>query len=222
MESLKRITLNPAKCGLDLGDGSERAEYVNQDYILNVLGRPHRNIGIMYTYYPKDKEWPQRISEACKDMEIHFQWDYPYDDYFPYLGGIGGSMDGEPFTFMRDIRKHGQDVALTLTIDCSLEDEYLRQIAKELITFGRMRLRINHECTGDWFTHNQRFSYQDIGDLCIVEVQLQVLIMMHLSSTRRSSRRHTKSRITGQMTVILHFITAGRLMFARKAETAMQ
>lgn len=55
MESLKRITLNPAKCGLDLGDGSERAEYVNQDYILNVLGRPHRNIGIMYTYYPKDK-----------------------------------------------------------------------------------------------------------------------------------------------------------------------
>ena len=167
MESLKRITLNPAKCGLDLGDGSERAEYVNQDYILNVLGRPHRNIGIMYTYYPKDKEWPQRISEACKDMEIHFQWDYPYDDYFPYLGGIGGSMDGEPFTFMRDIRKHGQDVALTLTIDCSLEDEYLRQIAKELRTFGRMKLRINHECTGDWFTHNQRFSYQDIGDFFV-------------------------------------------------------
>ena len=76
MDNLKRITLNPARCGLDLGDGSERAEYVNQDYILNVLGRPHRNIGIMYTYYPKDKEWPQRISEACKDMEIHFQWDY--------------------------------------------------------------------------------------------------------------------------------------------------
>ena len=58
--------------------------------------------------------------------------------------------------------------------------------------------------------------------LCIVEVQLQVLMMMHLSSTRRNSRRHTKWRITGQMTVILHFITAGRLMFARKAETAMQ
>lgn len=167
MDNLKRITLNPARCGLDLGDGSERAEYVNQDYILNVLGRPHRNIGIMYTYYPKDKEWPKRISEACKDMEIHFQWDYPYDDYFPYLGGIGGSMDGEPFTSMRDIRKHGQDVALTLTIDCSLEDEYLRQIAKELRTFGRMRLRINHECTGDWFTHNQRFSYQEIGDFFV-------------------------------------------------------
>ena len=48
MDNLKRITLNPARCGLDLGDGSERAEYVNQDYILNVLGRPHRNIGIMH------------------------------------------------------------------------------------------------------------------------------------------------------------------------------
>ena len=56
MDKIKKITLTPARCGLDLGDGSERAEYVNQDYILNTLGRPHRNIGIMYTYYPKDKE----------------------------------------------------------------------------------------------------------------------------------------------------------------------
>lgn len=47
MESLKRITLNPAKCGLDLGDGSERAEYVNQDYILNVL----RQTSQKYWYY---------------------------------------------------------------------------------------------------------------------------------------------------------------------------
>ena len=38
--------LRPAKCGLDLGDGSERAEYVDQDYILQTLGRPHRNINI--------------------------------------------------------------------------------------------------------------------------------------------------------------------------------
>lgn len=160
---LKKVSRTPAPCGLDLGDGSERAEYVNQDYILHALGRPHRNVNIMYTYYPKDKEWPQRISEACKDMEIHFQWDYPYDDYFPYEGGIGGSTEGQPFEQMRDIRRHGQDVTLTLTIDCSLEDEYLRQIAKELKPFGRMRLRINHECTGDWFTHNQRYSFEEIG-----------------------------------------------------------
>lgn len=167
MQKIYRITLHPAQCGLDLGDGSERAEYVNQDYILTVLGRPHRNINIMYTYYPKDKEWPQRIREACRDMEIHFQWDYPYDDYFPYEGGLGKDTSGQPFEQMRDIRRHGQDVTLTLTIDCSLTNDYLRAIAKDLKSFGRMRLRINHECDGDWFTHNQRYSYGEIADFFV-------------------------------------------------------
>ena len=55
MDKIKKVKLTPAACGLDLGDGSERAEYVNQDYILNTLGRPHRNIGIMYTYYPRTR-----------------------------------------------------------------------------------------------------------------------------------------------------------------------
>ena len=167
IKSVKRVTLGPAKFGLDLGDGSERGEYVNQDYILHKLGRPHRYISLMYTYYPNDEQWPERISVACKDMEIHFQWDYPYDDYFPYGGGIGGSLDNEPFNQMRDIRRHGQDVALTLTIDCSVTDEHLEKIAKELATFGRMRLRINHECTGNWFTHNQRFSNKEIGQFFV-------------------------------------------------------
>lgn len=162
-----KIHMDKAQCALDLGDGSERAEYVCQDYILQTLGRPHRNISIMYTYYPKDKQWPQRISEACRDMEISFQWDYPYDDYFPYGGGIGGSVDGEPFNYMKDIRQHGQDVSLTLTIDCSLDDDYLRKIAQELKPYGRMKLRINHECSGSWFTHNKRFSYQEVGDFFV-------------------------------------------------------
>ncbi len=152
-----KVHLGKAKCGLDLGDGSERAEYVCQDYILHKLGRPLRCINIMYTFYPKDKQWPQRISEACKDMKINYQWDYPYDDYFPY------GENGQPFEQMRDIRRHGQDVLLTLTIDCSLEDSYLRKIAKQLKPFGRMRIRINHECAGDWFTHNRRFSYEEVG-----------------------------------------------------------
>ena len=30
-----KVLLKPAICGIDLGDGSERAEYVNQDYILH-------------------------------------------------------------------------------------------------------------------------------------------------------------------------------------------
>lgn len=167
MAKLLKVKMTPAKCGMDLGDGSERAEYVNQDYILHTLGRPHRNIGIMYTYYPKDVQWPQRISEACKDMEITFQWDYPYDDYFPYRGGIDGDTEGQPFLQMQDIRRHGQDVTLTLTIDCSLEDEYLRRIARDLVPYGRMRLRINHECGGNWFTHNQRFSYKEVGEFFV-------------------------------------------------------
>ncbi|MBD5534201.1 MAG: hypothetical protein HDQ99_00725 [Lachnospiraceae bacterium] len=156
-----KVHMGEAKCALDLGDGSERAEYVCQDYILHKLGRPHRCVNIMYTYYPKDKEWPQRISEACKDLDISFQWDYPYDDYFPY------DVDGQPFEQMRDIRRHGQDVLLTLTIDCSLDDEQLRKVARQLKPFGRMRIRINHECGGTWFTHNKRFSYQEVADFFV-------------------------------------------------------
>ncbi len=164
---IKKLHMGAAACALDLGDGSERAEYVNQDYVINRLGRPHRNINIMYTYYPNDKEWPERISVACKDMEIHFQWDYPYDDYFPYGGGTGVATEAEPFAQMRDIRKHGQDVTLTLTIDCKTDDEKLINIAKELKSFGRMRIRINHECAGTWFTHNQRYSYKEIADFFV-------------------------------------------------------
>jgi len=156
-----QVHLGKAKCGLDLGDGSERAEYVNQDYILHKLGRPHRCVNIMYTYYPKDKQWPQRISKACADMDIKFQWDYPYDDYFPY------DADGQPFEQMRDIRKHGQDVLLTLTIDCSVDEADLRRIAKQFKEFGRMRIRINHECNGNWFTHNKRYSFKEIGEFFV-------------------------------------------------------
>ena len=58
------LHMGKAKCAVDLGDGSERGEYVNQDYILNKMGRPHRSISLMYCYYPLDKEFPGRISEV--------------------------------------------------------------------------------------------------------------------------------------------------------------
>src|SRR5215831_5681917 len=83
------VRLGPAPCALDLGDGSERGEYVNQDYILQLLGRPHRCINLMYCYYPYDKGWPQRASVAFKP-DKPFAWAYPYDDYFPYGGGPKG------------------------------------------------------------------------------------------------------------------------------------
>ena len=165
--NIYKIHLGAAECAVDLGDGSERGEYVSQDYILNRLGRPHRAISLMYCYYPLDKEWPQRISEACKDKEVSFAWDYPYDDYFTYKGGINGDLTDEPFKYMREVRAHGQDVILTLTIDPNVPDEHLVAIAKDLSTFGRMMLRINHECTGDWFSFTKRASYQQIADFYV-------------------------------------------------------
>lgn len=164
MSKIYKISMGKAICAVDLGDGSERGEYVNQDYILHKLGRPHRGISLMYCYYPLDKEWPARISEVMKDTDISFQWDYPYDDYFPYKGGPDGNTDDEPFTFMRDIRRHGQDVILTLTIDPAVPDEHLAAIGNDLRPFGRLLLRINHEATGNWFSFNKRASYQEVAD----------------------------------------------------------
>ncbi|MBR2283818.1 MAG: hypothetical protein IJ874_05295 [Ruminococcus sp.] len=164
MNEMKKVTMGKAKCAVDLGDGSERGEYVDQDYILQRLGRPHRSISLMYCYYPFDEQFPQRISEAMKDADVSFQWDYPYDDYFTYKGGIGGSRDGEPFEQMRDVRRHGQDVTLTLTIDPHVTDEMLAAIGDDLRTFGRVLLRINHEATGNWFSFNKRATYQEVAD----------------------------------------------------------
>lgn len=164
---LLAVHMGKAGCAVDIGDGSERGEYVCQDYIINRLGRPHRAVSLMYCYYPFDKEWPARISEAMKDKDVSFQWDYPYDDYFPYRGGTDGDRSGEPFSQMRDVRRHGQDVNLTLTIDPACTDEQLIAIAKDLTTFGRMMLRINHEATGNWFSFNKRASYREVADFFV-------------------------------------------------------
>lgn len=158
------VHMGKAKCAVDIGDGSERGEYVDQDYILHKMGRPHRGVSLMYCYYPLDKEWPGRISEVCADMEVSFQWDYPYDDYFTYKGGLGGSTDGEPFCYMREVRRHGQEVVLTLTVDPNVTDDHLIAIAKDLRPFGRMMLRINHEATGNWFSFTKRTTYQGVAD----------------------------------------------------------
>lgn len=158
------IHMGKAKCAVDLGDGSERGEYVNQDYILHKLGRPHRSISLMYCYYPLDDGWPGRASVVHANSDVSYAWDFPYDDYFTYKGGLGGTTDDEPFTFMRDIRRHGQDITLTLSIDPHVSDEHLISIAKNLRPFGRLVLRINHEATGSWFSFNKRCSYQEVAD----------------------------------------------------------
>ena len=118
----KSLHMGPAQCAVDLGDGSERGEYVNQDYILQKLGRPHRAINLMYCYYPNDEGWPGRASVVHAAPSVQFAWDFPYDDYFTYKGGLNGTRDDEPFTCMRDVRRHGQDVLLTMTIDPKVSD----------------------------------------------------------------------------------------------------
>jgi hypothetical protein len=156
------VTLGPAGCAMDIGDGSERAAYVNQDYLFRVLQRPHRSVNLMYTYYPLDNGWPVRASLAHPG-KVGFAWDYPYDDYFPYRGGPNGTTEGEPFGQIREIRRHGQDVTLTLTADCQTPDDHLKVIARELAPFGHIRVRINHECDGSWFAHNKRYSHKQIS-----------------------------------------------------------
>ncbi len=163
MESIYSLHMGPADCAVDLGDGSERGEYVNQDYILEKLGRPHRAISLMYCYYPKDAGWPGRASVVHASKDVSFAWDYPYDDYFTYKGGLNGTHDDEPFTCMREVRSHGQDVLLTLTMDPFLEDEYIVAVARDLVPFGRVQLRINHEATGNWFSFNKRASYEQVA-----------------------------------------------------------
>lgn len=162
-----KLHMGPAQCAVDLGDGSERGLYVNQDYILSKLGRPHRCVNLMYCYYPLDKGWPGRASVVHADPNVSFAWDYPYDDYFTYKGGLNGTHDDEPFTYMRDVRRHGQDVLLTLTLDPNLTDDHLIAIAKDLRTFGRVLMRINHEATGDWFSFTKRTSYQGVADFYV-------------------------------------------------------
>lgn len=166
-KSAVKLHMGPAQCAVDLGDGSERGLYVNQDYILSKLGRPHRCVNLMYCYYPLDKGWPGRASVVHADPNVSFAWDYPYDDYFTYKGGLNGTHDDEPFTYMRDVRRHGQDVLLTLTLDPNLTDDHLIAIAKDLCTFGRVMMRINHEATGDWFSFTKRTSYQGVADFYV-------------------------------------------------------
>ena len=160
---LFRIHLGSARCAADLTDGSERGEYVPQDYILQTLGRPMRSINLMYCYYPLDETFPMRARYAFAGKEMKDQWDTPYEDYFPYTGGLNGSRDGDVFRQMQDIRRHGQDVTLTLVIDPNTPDEYLAALAEDLKPFGRLLLRINHEATGDWFAFNKRAGYAEIA-----------------------------------------------------------
>ena len=163
-----KVILKSANCALDMGDGSERGLYVSQDYLLQKMRKVHRGISLMYTYYPNDKGWPGRASVVHKQATPSGAWDYPYEDYFPYRGGREGLRDDEPFKFMKEIRQRAQDVVLTLTIDPALKEDDLIILAKDLRPYGRLLLRVNHECTGSWFCFNKRASYKELADFFVL------------------------------------------------------
>ncbi len=160
---MNKVLLKKPGCALDMGDGSERGLYVSQDYILQKMRKIHRGISLMYTYYPNDKEWPTRACMIDAGDEPKGAWDSPYENYFPYRGGKEGLRDEEPFKYMKEIRQRGQDVVLTLTIDPALTEEELIPVAKDLRPYGRILLRVNHECTGTWFCFNRRASYEQLA-----------------------------------------------------------
>ena len=50
---MKYVKMNAPCCTADIGDGSERAEYIPQEYVFKTLGRPSRAINLMYEYPKK-------------------------------------------------------------------------------------------------------------------------------------------------------------------------
>ena len=65
----KALHMGPAQCAVDLGDGSERGEYVNQDYILQKLGRPHRAVNLILTM--KDGREEQALFMLTRQYSLH-------------------------------------------------------------------------------------------------------------------------------------------------------
>lgn len=159
MVQIKYVIMKSPQCALDISDGSERGEYVPQKYLFKAIGRPSRSVNIMYEYHPNDKNWPEMgtlINKKYRRKRVT-------NGYFPYMAIYKGNTDCNPFNSMRDIRKYGQDVQLTMTFDFNIPETDLIKIAKDLRSFGQIIFRINHECNGHWFTFNKKNTYTEVG-----------------------------------------------------------
>jgi len=165
MQKIEQIRLTPPRCTVGITDGSERGDYAPQDHMFKQIGRPHHVVNLMFQYYPDMEGWPTQGVKwrgFYRNNELN-----KGDGYFPLALEEGGPW-GEFFKRqIEDVRAHGQEPQLTLTLHCDTPDETLIQIAKSLAPYGRMRIRINHECNGIWFYFNQRWSYKQVSDLFI-------------------------------------------------------
>ena len=150
---------------LFLSDGSERSDYLPQARALALLGRPHAGINLMACYYPKQSFWPER---RLFSADVPHYRHAPKDEtattkmaeFNEWTDGYYNLDLDDPRNVvvqqMEDVRRHGQDVRLTLTADIDTTDEELRRIAETLKPFGRVELRLNHEANGNnWFRFAQ-------------------------------------------------------------------
>ncbi len=159
-------TFHRKKPMLIMSNGSERGEFVPIGRIFSCTQRIHDGIQALKAYYPYEANWSphHKISEVSRREEVDFAWGYEYEDYHPFnLNARGGDCRGQ----FEDIKRYGSDLHLTLAMDLSLGDRDIEEVIRSLGPYGRIFLRINHECNGNWFRFNKYHSYKEVNDFFV-------------------------------------------------------
>ena len=163
--SIARIQLLPPPCTLGLTVGSERGSYVSQRHVLQRVGRPHHVVNLMFQHYPDMKDWPTQgvnYHGFYRNRQLNAG-----DGYFPLSLDADGVWGQEFLRQIADVRAHGAEPQLTLTLHADTPDATLIRIAESLRPFTPMRIRINHECNGTWFHFNERWTYGQVAALFV-------------------------------------------------------
>jgi hypothetical protein len=162
---VRPLRLVAPPCSIGITDGSERGEYVPQSHLLDAVGRPHHIVNLMFQYYPDMDGWPTQGVNwygFYRNNQLN-----KGDGYFPLVLDPGGRWGQAYLRQIEDVRSHGQEPQLTLTLHANTPNETLARIADSLRPFAPMRIRINHECNGVWFYFNQVWSYKELSDLFV-------------------------------------------------------
>jgi hypothetical protein len=146
---------------LFVSDGSERSTYMPQAKAIELLGAVHSGVNLMSCYYPGQSFWPERrlfgpevphFRHSPKDEWGETRLQDPNEWTDGYYSLDIEDPENEVLRQIQDVRRHGQDVRLTLTADIDTPDADLERIADVLSDYGRMQLRLNHEANGcTWF-----------------------------------------------------------------------
>lgn len=163
--SIAQIQLLTPPCTLGLTVGSERGTYVSQRHVLQRVGRPHHVVNLMFQHYPDMKDWPTQgvnYHGFYRNRQLNAG-----DGYFPLSLDADGVWGQEFLRQIADVRAHGAEPQLTLTLHADTPDATLIRIAESLRPFTPMRIRINHECNGTWFHFNERWTYGQVAALFV-------------------------------------------------------